>query len=145
MGGHFSFRRAARRWRHQQMIKEEALSSRQKYLKILSNLTPAGAVGVSLLVLGAAVPATASEGPAGARASAIQQERVSERLAAIREAVSVAAEADAATATPEKRLAWGNWGGGWGWRGGGWGFPNWANGFPNFRNWGNGWGNGWRY
>jgi rSAM-associated Gly-rich repeat protein len=124
------------------MIEEEALSSRQKYLKILSNLTPAGAVGVSLLVLGAAVPATASESPA-AQAEAVQKERVSERLAAIREAVSVAAEAGTAAATPEQRLAWGNWG--YGWRGG-WGFPNWRNGFPNFRNWGNGgWGNGWRY
>jgi rSAM-associated Gly-rich repeat protein len=127
------------------MIKEEALSSRQKYLKILSNLMPAGAAGVSLLVLGAAVPAAAGESPAGAQPSAIQQERVSERLAAIREAVSVAAEADVATAKPEQRLAWGNWGYGYGWRGG-WGFPNWGNGFPNFRNWGNGgWGNGWRY
>jgi len=126
------------------MIKEEALSSRQKYLKILANLTPAGAVGVSLLVLGGAVPATAGESPDGAHASAIQQERVSERLAAIREAVSVAVEADAALKKPEQRLAWGNWGWGGGW-GGGWGFPNWHNGFPNFRNWGNGWGNGWRY
>jgi hypothetical protein len=103
------------------LIKEDALSSRQKYLKILSNLAPAGAQGLTT-----------------------QEERVSERLAAIREAVSVAAEADAAAATPEERLAWGNWGWGGGWRGG-WGFPNWGNGFPNFRNWGNGWGNGWRY
>ena len=121
------------------------MSSRQKYLKILSNLAPAGAVGVSLLVLGAAVPAAASESPAGAQGATTQQERVSERLAAIRDAVSVAAEADAAIAQPEERLAWGNWGWGGGWRGGGWGFPNWGNGFPNFRNWGNGWGNGWRY
>jgi outer membrane murein-binding lipoprotein Lpp len=123
------------------MVKEEALSSRQKYLKILSNLAPAGAVGVSLLVLGAAVPAAAGESPAGAQGLTTQQERVSERLAAIREAVSVAAEADAAVAKPEERLAY--WG--WGYRGYGWGFPNWGNGFPNFRNWGNGWGNGWRY
>jgi len=108
------------------LIKEDALSSRQKYLKILSNLAPAGAVGVSLLVLGAAVPAAASESPAGAQGLTTQEERVS------------------AAATPEERLAWGNWGWGGGWRGG-WGFPNWGNGFPNFRNWGNGWGNGWRY
>ncbi|MFI4947494.1 MAG: GrrA/OscA1 family cyclophane-containing rSAM-modified RiPP [Alphaproteobacteria bacterium] len=130
------------------MIKEEALSSRQRYLKILSNLTPAGAVGVSLLVLGAAVPAAASVQPAGTQTSAIQDERVSERLAAIREAVSAGAEVDPAATNQEQQLSWWCNGGGcgWGWRGRAWGFPNWGNAFPNFRNWGNGgWGNGWRY
>jgi rSAM-associated Gly-rich repeat protein len=121
------------------LIKEEALSSRQKYLRILSNVAPAGAVGASLLVLGAAVPTAASEQPAGAQGSAIQDERVSERLAAIREAVSESAKTDPAAPQQEQRVSWwcNGWGCGWG---GGWG-----NGFPNWHNWGNGWGNGWRY
>jgi rSAM-associated Gly-rich repeat protein len=121
------------------MIKEEALSLRQKYLKILSNVAPAGAVGASLVVLGGVVPGVASEPPAGVQGSGVQDERVSERLAAIREAVSASAKIDPAAPQQEQRVSWwcNGWGCGWG---GGWG-----NGFPNWHNWGNGWGNGWRY
>ncbi len=115
----------------------------QKYLKILSRIAPAGAVGVSLL-LGSAAPSAASQGPSGLQPQAVPQAGVSERLAAIRDAVSTAAEHDAATNGHNRdlRLAWGNWwrNGGWGGRPwGGWGWPNWN----NWRNWNN-WNNWWR-
>ena len=63
------------------------MSLRQKYLKILSEIMPAGAVGVSLL-LGSAAPGDANQHPAGSRPAASELSSVSERLAAIREAVS---------------------------------------------------------
>jgi len=110
------------------------LSLRQKYLTILTNLAPAGAVGVSL-ALGAAAPVAAAEHPPGAQRTVGTQDKISERLAAVREAVSVVAEDHAAAAKAEGRLAWGNWGWGGGF-GGGWGWPNWNN-WHNWRNWGN--------
>ena len=63
------------------------MSLRQKYLKILSGMAPAGAVGVSLL-LGSSTPGVASPDPAELQPWAAQPGRVSERLAAIRDAVS---------------------------------------------------------
>jgi len=104
---------------------------RQKYQTILTQLAPAGAVGVSL-ALGAAAPAAASEPPTGGQSPATVREGVSDRLAAVRDAISAVDQLRVDAAKAEGRLAWGNWGwgGGWGW------------GFPNFRNWGNGWGNG---
>jgi hypothetical protein len=118
------------------------VSLRQKYQTIVTHLAPVGAVGVSL-VLGAAAPAAASEPPVGMQPSATEKEKVSERLAAIRDAVSALDGSTADTAKAEGRLAWGNyyWRG-YGWRGYGWGWPNWHN-WPNWRNWGNWFRNYW--
>lgn len=116
------------------------MSLRQRYLNILTGIIPAGLIGASLL-LGSAAPVAANQETAGGSAAA----PVSERLAAIREAVSDAA-GPAAKAGPQ--LAWwanGGWrngGGGWRnagrWRNGGWG-NGWRNG-----GWRNGWNNFWR-
>jgi hypothetical protein len=93
------------------------------------------------LALGAAAPAAASEPPTGNQPSAVEKEKVSERLAAVRDAVTALDQLKADAAKAEGRLAWGNWGGGWG-GGGGWGWPNWNN-WHNWRNWGNGWFRNW--
>jgi hypothetical protein len=118
------------------------MSLRQKYLKILSAIVPAGAVGVSLL-LGSTAPGAASQGPAVVQPRASEQARVSERLAAIRDAVSTVAGQEAAkTGDSSLRLAWGNW-----WRNGGWGYRPWGGyGWPNWNNWHNwnNWNNWWR-
>jgi hypothetical protein len=108
------------------------MSMRRKYVEILSSVFSARAVGVSLL-LALATAAEGKENPPDVRLSAADRPPVSERLAALRDAVSEivgpAAEAEAGT----QRLAWGNWWRNGGWRNGGW------------RNWRNGWGNGgWR-
>jgi rSAM-associated Gly-rich repeat protein len=116
------------------------MSLRQRYLKILSLMLPAGAVGVTL-VLGVAAPAAADQGPLSAGSSVAGQARVSERLAAIRDAVSDVGRPSALKAG--EQLAWWAWrngGGGWrngggGWRNGGWRNGGWRNG---------GWGNAWR-
>ena len=109
------------------------MSLRLKYQTVLTQLAPAGAVGVSL-ALGAAVPAVASEPPTGAQPSAVDKEKVSERLAAVRDAVSALDQTRADAAKADGRLAWGNWG--WGYRGGYGGWPNWNN-WHNWNNWGN--------
>jgi hypothetical protein len=109
-------------------MKEETLSLRLKYQTVLTQLAPAGAVGVSL-ALGAAAPAVASEPPVGNQPSAAEKEKVSERLAAVRDAVTALDLTQTDAAKLDGRLAWGNWGGGWGW-------PNWRN-WPNWHNWGN--------
>jgi rSAM-associated Gly-rich repeat protein len=123
---------------------EEALSLPQKYLKVVSELAASGAVGAALL-LGVAPPAAADQEPATRQPTSAPGERVSERLAAIRDAVSAVSGAPA-EAADQLRLAWGNWRNG-GWGGGGWGRP-WGNfgfGLPwnNWNNWRNGW-NNWR-
>ncbi len=104
------------------------MSLRLKYQSILTQLAPVGAVGVSL-ALGAATPAAASEPPSGAQPSSAEKEKVSERLAAVRDAVTALDQAKTDAAKLDGRLAWGNWGYGWGW-------PNWNN-WHNWRNWGN--------
>lgn len=109
------------------------MSLRQKYLKILSEIMPAGAVGVSLL-LGSTAPGDANQHPAGSRPPASDLFSVSERLAVIREAVSDL-PAVVEPAEGEQQLAWGNW-----WRNGGWRGPGWRNG--GWSNWRNGWRNG---
>lgn len=114
----------------------------RKYLKVVSHLVSPGTIGIALL-LGSAAPAAANHAQV-AQASGAQEERVSERLAAIREAVSELSGSETSAPTGERRLAWHNWGNGGGW---GWGRP-WANfnfGVPwnNWRNWRNGW-NNWR-
>jgi hypothetical protein len=121
------------------------MSMRQKYVNILSGILPAGTVGVSLL-LGATEPSVANQPPAGSQPLASDEDRVSERLAAIREAVSAVAGDTGGVENQERsnqQLAWGNWWNNWGWgrpwRPRGWGWPNWN----NWRNWNN-WNNWWR-
>ncbi len=112
----------------------------QKYVSILSRLLPAGAVGVSVL-LGSAAVGTASEHPAAAQPRAAK-DRVSERLAAIRDAVSAVAPPDEVAPKPadaNRQLAWGNWWNNFGWYRP-WGWPNWNN-WHNWNNWRNWWGN----
>jgi hypothetical protein len=111
-------------------MKEETLSLRLKYQTVLTQLAPAGAVGVSL-ALGAAAPAAASQAPADTQPSAT--EKVSERLAAVRDAVTALDLTKAEAAKTDGRLAWGNWGYGYG-------FPNWNN-WHNWPNWRNFWRN----
>jgi hypothetical protein len=117
------------------------MSRRQKYLNVLSEILPAGFVGASMLLAG--VSSSANEHPALLQPRS--SDSVSERLAAIRDAVStLTGEADSAAngANADQRLAWGNWWRNWGWyrpwRG--WGWPNWRN-WPNWHNWRNWWHN----
>jgi hypothetical protein len=117
------------------LAEEETVSLRQKYLTTLTYLAPAGAVGMSM-ALGAAAPAAASTAQPAAPDSLqppalTASPAISERLAALREAVSALDREREAAAKSEGKLAWGNWGGGWGW-----GWPNWPN-WHNWRNWGN--------
>jgi len=109
------------------------VSLRQRYMTVLTHLAPAGAVGLSA-ALGAVAPAAASEPPVSGPASVVGHEAVSERLAAVRDAISAIDGDRRDAAKAEGRLAWGNWGwrGGWG----GWGYRPWGN-WPNWHNWGN--------
>ena len=87
------------------------MSLRDKYLKILSAIAPAGAAGVALL-LGSTVPSAAARYLTSTEPLAADRAGVGERLAAIREAVSDVAEGDSKTARSkdgELELAWGNW------------------------------------
>ena len=119
------------------------MSLRQRYLKILAGIVPIGAAGVSLL-LGSAAPVAADQGPAAAQIRAADAVPVSERLAAIRDAVSEVAPTAAEAMETRQQLAWWAWrngGGGWrngggGWRNGGWRNGGWHNGWHNYwRNW----------
>ena len=119
------------------------MSLHRKYLRILSALAPSGAVGVSIL-LASSVPSAAREHPANAEPATTPTPRVSERLDAIRGAMSeVVGQTVVATESPtgERQMAWGNWGnGGFGiFLGPPWG--NWHD-WNNWHNWGNGWHNG---
>ena len=118
------------------------MSLRHRYLQILAGIVPIGVVGVSLL-LGSTAPAAASQDPPQAQPLAAREGRVSERLAAIREAVSDVVEPDGAAITePRRHLAWWAWrNGGGGWRNGGGGWRNGGGGWRNGGAWGNG---GWR-
>ena len=122
------------------------MSLHDKYLRILSALAPSGAVGVSIL-LASAVPGVASTHPGSGESSATPEPRVSERLDAIRSAMSeITGPGVEATVNVngERRLAWFN--GGWGNGGVGifLGGPPWNNwhDWNNWHNWGNGWRNG---
>jgi hypothetical protein len=88
------------------------MSLRSKYLGILSGMVPAGAAGV-LLLLGSVAPCDAGEHPSDSWPRATPE--VSERLAAIRAAVSELAGPSIKPGESEQRLASGNW-----WRNGGW-------------------------
>jgi len=122
------------------------MSLQQKYAKILSEILPAGVVGVSLL-LGSTVPSAANEHPSSSQPLASDKDAVAQRLAAIRAAVSAVADPagkEEKSVDGNLHLAWGNWWnnggwGGWGRPWGGWGWPNWN----NWRNWNN-WNNWWR-
>ncbi len=115
------------------------MSLRQRYLAILAQLGPAGAVGLSA-ALGAVAPAAASEPPSVNPPSATK-EGVADRLAAVRDAISVIDGNRADAVKAEGRLAWGNWGWGGGYRPwGGFGWPNWNN-WHNWNNWNNFWHN----
>ena len=120
------------------------MSLREKYLKVLLEIIPVGAVGASLL-LGPAAPSAAKDHPTGLQPLALDEARVSERLAAIREAVSAVAKSESETtsASENLRLAWGNRWGNWGWgprRRWGWPWNNWRNGPPSrWNNWWRNW------
>jgi hypothetical protein len=111
------------------------MSLSEKYLKLLSGIIPIGAVGASLL-LGSTAPSAANDRPPGSQTSASDEARVSERLAVIREAVSVLAnpETGAKRAGGTLQLAWGNRWGNWGWRR----RPSWGRGRP-WNNWWRNW------
>ena len=122
------------------------MSLHDKYLRILSALAPSGALGVSVL-LASTVPSMANQHPASVDPSATPAPRVSERLDAIRGAMSEVTAGPGIAATVdvggERKLAWFN--GGWG--NGGVGIflgPPWNNwhDWNNWHNWGNGWHNG---
>ena len=82
------------------------MSAQARYLKILSKIIPAGAVGASLL-LGSATPSEAN--PAAAQPSASATLSVSERLGAIREAVSdIMIGANIDPGGDETQLSWNN-------------------------------------
>lgn len=117
------------------------MSLRQKYFRILSSVVPAGAVGVSLL-LGSTVPSAATQEPTAMQPRTADDARVSERLAAIRNAASAVAGQEAARQGDSNlHLAWGNWWRNFGYRPwGGWGWPNWNN-WHNWNNWNNWWRN----
>ena len=94
------------------------MSLRQKYLQVIKDIVPVGAMGV-LLLLGSTAPGMAGQHPPNAQPRAGDRARVSERLAAIREAVSDAVSPNAGQG--ERRLVWWAWrNGGGGWRNGGW-------------------------
>jgi|SRR6516162_2228678 hypothetical protein len=116
------------------------MSLRDKYLRILSGIVPAGA-GIAFL-LGSTMPSAAAQHSADAGPWAANRAGISERLAAIREAVSDVQNTQSVATKPENgelHLAWGNWWHNWGWRPRGWGWPNWN----NWRNW-HPWHNWWR-
>jgi hypothetical protein len=115
------------------------MQPREKYIKIISGLLAAGAMGASSL-LASAAPSAAAE-RAGLQSDP-GQPRVSERLAAIREAVFVVLEPQGKIADPNIQRAWGNAFNHWGWRRGrGW-RPrrnNWHNAWPRWNNWWRNW------
>lgn len=111
------------------------MSLHAKYFEILSTLLPAGMVGAFLL-LGPATPGKAHDRPSGAEPAGAGAARISERLAAIREAVSAVSD-NGGAAEATSRLVWGNV----------MGKSRWGNiiGPPRKRDryWGNQWGNNW--
>ena len=115
------------------------MSLKGQYRKILSQLLPAGAVGMSLL-LGSTAPSEAKRHPADSQPTAANRTGIAERLASIRDAVSDLTPS-IASGEGEQQLAWGNWWNNWDWyRPWGWGWPNWNN-WRNWNNWHNWWNN----
>ena len=103
-------------------------------LRMLAQLLPSGALGLSVGLAGADAAAATSTETDGMPRS------IADRLAAVRADVSGAIEQYREDGEPfvavdqEQRLAW--WGnGGWrngGWRNGGWGNGGWHNGWHNW-------------
>jgi hypothetical protein len=91
---------------------EGRIKSQQKYPSIIYGISPVSAVGV-LLLLGSTLLSAAASRTVDPRSQPAIQQAVSERLAAIREAVFVA-EGSGLTGRhrdPNVQLAWGNqWG-----------------------------------
>ena len=123
------------------------MSTVRSYRKILSQLLPAGALGMTLL-LGTSAARATPEAPAGAAAEASPLS-VAVRLAAIRDAVSDVARIDAVAPDDQvRRVTWANFDIYWpfwndwhnGWRN--W-HNDWKNGWNNWRNGWNNWANGW--
>ena len=129
------------------------MPQRNAFIKALSAILPAGAVGASVLLALASTDALANSyqsnnaPPSG--------EGVSTRLQEIRTAISdITGSAtdpteDGVKAEPAwwGNGGWGRWHPGWGnggWRNGGWGNGGWHNGGWGNGGWHNGgWGNGW--
>jgi hypothetical protein len=83
----------------------------RSYITAMSSIVPMGVVGASLL-LGSVLPGIAMERPASIETP------VSDRLAAIREAVFIIGSGDISKeANRNFRLTWGNRWNNWGWRG----------------------------
>jgi hypothetical protein len=79
------------------------------------------------------MPAAARQTPDVVPPSTVAGHAVSQRLSAIRDAVSELAGPD--SAAPARLAQWGNWRNGWhNWRNG---WHNWHNGWHNWRNWHN--------
>ena len=132
------------------------MANRNRILKTLSVVLPAGALGASVLLALAASEASAASNT-NQQNSATPQQSISTRLQTIRAGVSDMSgsasfdpEGDA-KATPAwwGNGGWGRWhagwgNGGWGWHNGGWGNGGWRNGGWGNGGWGNGgWHNGW--
>jgi rSAM-associated Gly-rich repeat protein len=132
------------------------MTRKNRLLRALSILLPAGALGASVAL--ASTSAVAFVPPSQEATSPAAGKNVATRLQAIRTSVSaLAADAERQSQTdPNVRLAWwgnggfGPWRFGWGngghwhnggWRNGGWGNGGWGNG--GWHNWHNGWHNGW--
>ena len=125
------------------------MSTQNRISKALAALLPGGALGASILL--ALTSPSVTEARSSQAADPPPPANVSERLLAIRSAVSHmeassqssgSAELESGDSARAEPTWWGN--GGWGrwrlgWGNGGFGWPNWH----NWHNWGNGgWGNG---
>jgi rSAM-associated Gly-rich repeat protein len=122
------------------------MSTQNRISKALAALLPGGALGASILL--ALTSPSVTEARSSQAADPLPPTNVSERLLAIRSAVSSmeassqpagSAELEPGSAGRAEPTWWGN--GGWGrWR---LGWRNGGHGWPNWHNWGNGgWGNG---
>ena len=132
------------------------MANRNRILKALSVVLPAGAFGASVLLALAASEASGASNT-NQQTSTTPQQSISTRLQTIRAGVSDMSGSASfdpqgdAKATPAwwGNGGWGRWhagwgNGGWGWHNGGWGNGGWRNGGWGNGGWGNGgWHNGW--
>ena len=131
------------------------MTQRNRILKTLSVILPAGAFGASvLLALGSSDAKAAPNAPTAVQTTA--GKGVSTRLLEIRDGISSMSGSAIDPSANDAKAApawWGNggwgrwrlgWGNGGGWRNGGWGNGGWHNGSWGNGGWGNGgWHNGW--
>ena len=120
------------------------MSTQNRISKVLAALLPGGTLGASILL--ALTAPSVTEGRSSQASDPPPLANISERLVAIRSAVSNmeasaqssgSAEFETGNSGRAEPTWWGN--GGWGrwrlgWRNGGFGWPNWH----NWHNWGNG-------